>query len=269
VPACASQPVGPAIPPWPEPEIGSWHALTPLGPAQVPLETWLALPPAGQPKAGLLVLPEVFGINAWVRSVAGRLAQAGYAAMAVPLFARTAPGLELGYDEAGLREGRAHKERTTTADLWEDLRLAADGLRQQVPGLPDGLGCVGFCFGGHVAMLAATLPSIAASVDFYGAGVASGRPGGGPPTLELLPSVRGRLLCVCGSEDALIPPADAAAIDAALAAVNAGRSVERAHRLLTLQAGHGFLCEARADFRPASAARGWQAMLDFFSESLG
>lgn len=264
-----AKPVGPAIPSWPEPEIGSWLTLPPLAPTQVPLDTWLALPPAGQPKAGLLVLPEVFGINAWVRSVAGRLALAGYAALAVPLFARTAPGLELGYDEACLREGRAHKERTTTAELLEDGQRAADGLRQLLPGLPDGLGCVGFCFGGHVAMLAATLPSIAASVDFYGAGVASGRPGGGPPTLELLPSVRGRLLCVCGSEDALIPPADGAAIDAALAAVNAGRPAERAHRLLTLEAGHGFLCEARADFRPSAAARGWQAMLDFFAESLG
>lgn len=264
-----AKPVGPAIPPWPDPEIGSWLTLPPQAPAQVPLDTWLVLPPGGLPRAGVLVLPEVFGINAWVRSVAGRLALAGYAALAVPLFARTAPGLELGYGDADLVEGRSHKERTTTAELLEDLQRAADGLRQQVPGLPDGLGCVGFCFGGHVAMLAATLPAIEATIDCYGAGVASGRPGGGPPTLELLPSVGGRLLYICGREDALIPPVDGAAIGAALAAANAGRPVERAHRLLTLEAGHGFLCEARADFRPLAAALGWQAMLDFFAESLG
>jgi len=41
-----------------------------------------------------LVLPEVFGLNAWLRSVAGRLRAEGYAALVLPLFARTAPGLE-------------------------------------------------------------------------------------------------------------------------------------------------------------------------------
>ncbi len=261
--------MGCPIPAWPDPEIGAWLTLSPQSPAQVPLEAWLALPPAGQPRAGVLVLPEVFGINAWVRSVAGRLALAGYAALAVPLFARTAPGLELAYDETSLRLGRSHKERTTTAALMEDLARAAEGLRQRLPGLPDGLGCVGFCFGGHVAMLAATLPVIAATVDFYGAGVAGGRPGGGAPTLELLPSAGGRILCVCGSQDALIPAADVAAIGEALASAGARRPTARQHRLLVLEAGHGFLCEAREDFRPAAAAIGWREMLSFFAESLG
>jgi carboxymethylenebutenolidase len=39
--------------------------------------------------------------------------------------------------------------------------------------------------------------------------------------------------------------------------------------LLTLEAGHGFLCEARGDYRPEAAAAGWQAMLTLFGESLG
>ena len=42
-----------------------------------------------------IVLPEVFGVNAWVRCVADRLAAHGHPALAVPLFARTAPDLEL------------------------------------------------------------------------------------------------------------------------------------------------------------------------------
>ena len=44
------------------------------------------------------MLPEVFGVNAWVRSVADRLAAQGHPALAVPLFARTAPDLELSYE---------------------------------------------------------------------------------------------------------------------------------------------------------------------------
>ena len=56
-----------------------------------------------------IVLPEVFGLNAWVRSVADRLAAQGHSALAVPLFARTAPDLELAYDASDLAEGCHHQ----------------------------------------------------------------------------------------------------------------------------------------------------------------
>lgn len=55
------------------------------------------------------MLPEVFGLNAWVRGVADRLAAQGNPALAVPFFACTPPGLELAYDAYDLAEGRLHK----------------------------------------------------------------------------------------------------------------------------------------------------------------
>ena len=242
---------------------GAWQVLPPLSPAQVPLRAWLASPANGTvPRAGVLVLPEVFGVNDWVRSVADRLAAQGYAALAVPLFARTAPDLELGYDEASLVEGRFHKERTSTAELLLDLGLAADWLRHWLEPANAPLGCVGFCFGGHGALLAATLPQVGASCDFYGAGVASGRPGGGPPSLELVPTIPGRLLCFCGDQDELIPAPEVLAIERALQGSR--------HRLLRVPAaGHGFMCEARDAFRAPAAALGWQQMLALFAEELG
>lgn len=269
MPASPSAPPVPGVPPWPDPEIGHWVTVPPRGAEEPPLESWLSLPPAGPPRAAVLVLPEIFGINPWVRSVAGRLALAGYAALAVPLFSRSAPGLALGYDAAAVQEGRSHKDRTTAPALLADLARAADWLAGAQPGLPVGLGCVGFCFGGHVAMLAASLPQLRASCDFYGAGVVTGRPGGGAPSLEGVAASSARLLCVCGSEDPLIPPGEVAAIAEALTAANAHRPAGEGHRLLTLPAGHGFLCEARADFQPQAAAEGWQALLAFFAETLG
>jgi len=267
----ASPPASPqtGVPPWPDPEIGQEVTVPPRCGEEPPLACWLALPPVGPARAGVLVLPEIFGINPWVRSVAGRLALAGYAALAVPLFSRTAPGLSLGYDADAVQEGRSHKERTTAPALLADLARAADWLREAQPQLPAGLGCVGFCFGGHVAMLAASLPMVRASCDCYGAGVVAGRPGGGAPTLDGVAASPGRLLCLCGREDPLIPPADVAAIGAALTAANAQRPPGDGHRLLTLPAGHGFFCEARADFRPEAASVGWQEMLAFFAETLG
>ncbi len=236
------------------------------------MRCWWA-PPSGTPRAGLLVLPEVFGVNGWVRGVADRLAGEGYGALALPLFSRTAPALDLDYSPESLGEGRSHKELTRTPELLQDLGQAGRWLQGSLgaagaPGAP--IGCLGFCFGGHVALLAASLAGIAATCDFYGAGVATGRPGGGPPTLDEVAAVRGRLLCVCGREDALIPPQDVAALEQALTSANAGRLASglRPHRLLLVPGGHGFFCDQRADHHPESAALAWGEMLTFFGETL-
>ena len=47
-----------------------------------------------------------------------------------------------------------------------------------------------------------------------------------------------------------------------------GAAVPGPHRLIRLEGGHGFMCEARADHRPAAAALGWRAMLAWFSANL-
>jgi len=232
----------------------SWQCLEG---ADAPLHCWWA--PANGANAlrerAVLVLPEVFGVNAWVRGVAERLAAAGVSALAMPLFARTAPGLELGYDPASLAEGRRHKEQTTTAAILADVVVAAHWLQDRGCGR---LTVVGFCFGGHAAMLAASLPQVHSSIDFYGAGVCQGRPGGGPPSLELLPHVSGRLTCVCGTADPLIPPEDQRQIADALRKVDP--SGKRLRYRAMEGADHGFMCDARASYQPAAAARGWELL---------
>ena len=75
-------------------------------------------------KRAYIVLPEVFGVNAWVRSVADRLAAQGHPALAVPLFSRTAPDLELAYDASDLAEGRRHKDATTSEQILADVAAA-------------------------------------------------------------------------------------------------------------------------------------------------
>jgi carboxymethylenebutenolidase len=232
------------------------------------MPAWWARPSAGAtPRAAVLVLPEVFGVNGWVRSVADRLAAEGYAALAISTFWRTAPHLDVGYDEAGLAAGREHRDQVTTDQLLSDVAAAAAWLQAalQRDGLAHKpLGCVGFCFGGHLALLAATLPVIAATADFYGARVSMFRPGGGPPSLELVPEIPGRLWCFCGDADPLMPVEELKAIEVALAA-----QPEAGHRLLIAPgAGHGYMCSARGDYHPAAAQEGWAAVLELFASSL-
>lgn len=250
--------------PRPDGVAASW--LTLAGGDGLRLRCWWARPAAAAPRAGVLVLPEVFGVNAWVRSVAERLAAVGYGALALPIFARTAPDFECGYDEAGLRLGRQHRDAVTAEGLLADAERAIGWLQSQ-PGLVGRpVGCVGFCFGGHLALLAATLPAVAACCDFYGARVSSFRPGGGPPTLALLPAVAGDLLCFCGDRDPLMPPQERAAIAAALAAVQQQGHERRL--LVAAGAGHGYMCEARADFQSEASRQGWDAMLGLFGRTL-
>lgn len=246
-----------------------WTTLAPEQASEVPLRSWWSRPQAGPLRGAVVVLPEIFGVNPWVCAVADRFAARGYGALAIPLFARTAPDLCLGYGPQEVNEGRSHKDRTTAPNLLTDVARAARWLVGQGPegkSLP--IGCVGFCFGGHVALLASSLSGIAASCVCYGAGVAQGRPGGGPPTLEVLSEPGGRVLLIYGSQDPLVPQEDLQAISLAVEAANAGRDQARA-QLQTFAAGHGFLCEAREDFQPAEAQVAWNAIEAFFAETLG
>ena len=242
------------------------------------MPAWWARPTAGhRPRGAVLVLPEVFGVNAWVRSVAERLAEEGYAALAISTFWRTAPHLDVGYDAAGLQVGRQHRDQVRADQLLLDVAAAVAWLGEQHAdqGLADRpVGCVGFCFGGHLAMLAATLPQLAATCDFYGARVSDFRPpsaqGGADdqPTLALLPQIPGRIWCFCGDADPLMPAEEIQAIDGAIRAANAAAGSNRHRLVMAPGAGHGYMCEARADFHSEASRAGWQAMLELFAQEL-
>ena len=244
----------------PEPSPGYWITVN-TGP--VPLRCWWAPASSAKPATrAVIVLPEIFGLNRWVRGVADRLSAAGVPALAMPLFARTAPALELGYDPESTREGRRHKEATTTAGILADVQASIDWLRQALESReqPLRITVVGFCFGGHAALLAATLADVQVSLDFYGAGVSRGRPGGGAPSLELLPSVQGELHCLCGSIDPLIPSSEQQAIQAALQTQDP--TGLRLRYSSFEGADHGFMCEARDQYHQASAEEGWRLLLE-------
>ena len=202
------------------------------------------------------MLPEVFGVNAWVRSVADRLAAHGHPALAVPLFARTAPDLELAYETSDLAQGRRHKDAATTEQILTDVAAAVSWIGGRYP--QAAIHVVGFCFGGHAAFLAATLPGVEEAFDFYGAGVSRTRPGGSDPSLALLPEVVARLTCVFGTADPLIPAEDREAIGQALR--KADPAGQRLRFVEYSGADHGFMCEARNSFNPQASAQGWRLL---------
>src|SRR5258705_9998210 len=114
---------------------------------------------------------EIFGINSHIRDVVERIAGEGYVALAPDFFHRTGPGLEYGYDDAGMAGGTKLLMKLDADEMISDARAALRYLR----GRPDAtgeIGAMGFCIGGHMTYLTPCETHLAAPGNFYGGGVA-------------------------------------------------------------------------------------------------
>ena len=117
----------------------------------------------GKPKGGIVVIQEIFGVNAHVRSVADRFAAAGYTAIAPAFFDHLETGVELDYTEKGMNEGKQLVSELGLDRAVEDVASAADAIASAGK-----IGTVGYCWGGTVAMLSAIRLGLP-SVSYYGA----------------------------------------------------------------------------------------------------
>ncbi|MFQ4136496.1 dienelactone hydrolase family protein [Nodosilinea sp. PGN35] len=213
--------------------------------------------------AAVVVLQEVFGVNSHIREVAERLAGAGYVAIAPHIYHRQAPGFEVGYTAEDLELGRRYKQGTQTEELLADVQGAIAHLYSKANVIAEGVGCIGFCFGGHVAYLAATLPEVTATASFYGAGIATMTPGGGDPTLSRTPEIRGTLYGFFGEQDPLIAAEEVDQIEAALT----DHGVP--HRIFRYPgAEHGFFCDQRYSYQADAARDAWTQVLQLFKTAL-
>lgn len=194
------------------------------------LRAWAAEPDTAA-RGALVVLQEIFGVNAHVRSVCDRYAASGWRAVAPSLFDRAVDAMpEIGYGPDGVALGRELKGRVADASALLDVQATIDHLVAQ--GLP--VAVVGFCWGGTLAWLAAArLHGLQAAIAYYGTNIAG--------HLDATPRVP--MLLHFGAQDTHIPAEHVAQIAAAFP------QVER----YVYPAGHGFACDARAAHHPPSA----------------
>ena len=201
--------------------------------------------PTGEPRGAVVVVQEIFGVNAHIREVADGFAADGYAALAPALFDRIERDVELGYDDDGVRRGRAlafndEGRENTLRDLQASVEEA---------GKYGEVGMVGYCYGGLMTWLAACeLDGIAGASAYYGGGIAG--------ALERAPKCP--LIMHFGALDAHIPLADVEKIKAAVPDVP----------VYVYDADHGFNCDHRASHDAAAAALARQRTLAFFAERL-
>src|SRR5690242_2843487 len=117
---------------------------------------------------GLVIVQEIFGVNAHIRAVAERYAEDGYVTVAPALFDRIEPGVDIGYGEQEMPRAMQLAGNFDPDKGILDIAAAVEWLRGF--GLK-GVGVVGFCLGGTLAWLSATRLPIDAAVGYYGGNI--------------------------------------------------------------------------------------------------
>src|SRR6516225_5442682 len=132
-------------------------------------KAYLATPAKGS-GPGIVLLQEIFGINAYIRSVADYYAEEGYVVLAPDLFWRIEPGIELGFTDADRQKAFAYREKFDVDKSVEDIGATIAALK----GLPEckgKIGAIGFCLGGLLAYLSASRLGVDCAVSYYGVGI--------------------------------------------------------------------------------------------------
>lgn len=232
--------------------------------SELSISAYLAQPSIPGIYPGIVVLQEIFGVNAHIREVAERLASSGYVAIAPALFERQAPNFETLYTQEAIKLGKTYAwERSKANELKSDIQAAIDYLKTLPNIKQDGFGCIGFCFGGHVAYLAATLLDIKATASFYGTQITNATPGGGNPTITHTPEIPGTIYAFFGMEDASIPVEQVNQIEVELEKCNIPHRVFRYDG-----AEHGFFCDHRASYNSLAANDAWEKVKQLFAQQL-
>ena len=198
--------------------------------------------PQGKPKGGIVVIQEIFGVNAHMRSVADRFAELGYTAIAPAFFDHLETGVELGYDRVGYARGKQLVNELGLDRALEDVASAAEAISSSGK-----IGTVGYCWGGTVALLAALRLGLP-SVSYYGAR--------NLPFLHEVP--KAPVMFHFGEKDQHITPE----------MVATHRELLPQMDVFTYPADHAFNRDGSAPYHEASAKLALQRTLAFFNRHL-
>jgi len=227
------------------------------------MPSFIARPDGEEPKPAVIVLQEIFGVNTEVRRIAELFANAGYVALAINYYHRTHPNLNEPYTQEGLQAGFAAAGNVGRKTLRADVAAAIEYLEAQPYVKKGRIATVGFCFGGSVAFVTATLPGLAAAIPFYGGSIAAGFPNGEPAGIADAGDIRVPLLLFFGGKDEYIDHAAVAKIDRALS--DAGKEYE----IVTYpNVGHAFFRQSSDALNEHEVDDAWKKVQAFLAQHL-
>jgi carboxymethylenebutenolidase len=132
-------------------------------------DAYVARPATGS-GPGIVLIQEIFGVNGYVRRTADRLAEEGYVVYAPDLFWRTKPGIDLGYSPEEWQQAFGLFEGFDVDKGIDDIGATVAALRKDTDQV-GGVGAIGYCLGGKLAMLTAARTDVDCAVSYYGVGL--------------------------------------------------------------------------------------------------
>ncbi len=233
--------------------------------------------PERKPRGAIVVLQEIFGVNAHIRAVADGYAKAGYLAVAPATFHRIKAGVQLGYEgddrtaavalKAAVEALSSPGGDAVTPLVMHDIQAAVhyagaagkmsteDTIIASAKGGLGGkaslVGVVGYCWGGLLTWRAACmLKGVSAAVPYYGGGMTLGAEAARTPQCPVM--------CHFGDQDKHIT----------LPSVLAFQAAQKNVEVNVYAADHGFNCDHRGSYNAAAAALALERTLGFFSNYL-
>lgn len=227
------------------------------------MPAYLARPSSQEPAPAVIVLQEIFGVNAEIRRIADLVAQTGYVGLAINYYHRTDPDLDVPYNDEGIAKGRAASSKVTRKTIEPDINAAIDWLNAQDFVKFNHIATWGFCAGGSMAFFSSTLRGISGAVSFYGGQIAKPLHSGEPGFIEEAQRVKAPLLLVFGGKDQGIPQEDVDRVERTL------RDAKKRFSLHTYpNEGHGFFRQSSNDFANPDVTDAWTRVREFLHQSL-
>jgi carboxymethylenebutenolidase len=243
------------------------------------IEAYLAQPIKKGSFGAVIVFQEIFGVNENIRDITELIAQQGYVAIAPAMYQRIAPGFEfgfsekdIGYSQEAYQLGLQYYQQVKYWEIFSDIQSTIYYIKTLPNVKADSIGCIGFCFGGHVAYMAATLPDIKASASFYGGGITTSSYGEEIPTLNRIKEIKGTIYSFFATRDTFVSQEENQKVEAEL------QKHQINHRVFRYDAGHGFFGGFFVDKYPfllehpglnrEAAIDAWQKVIELFHNNL-
>ena len=249
------------------------------GDLQDDMMTYVSQPNVAGRQPAVIVIQEVFGINANIQAITDRLGAEGYFAVAPALFHREGTTEEIRgtnpmYSYAGVAgvpdDPPVQEARTRAVGNWKDSEIildishTIDWLRTHPRVLGDKIGIVGFCAGGRITYLAAAAcPGLSAAVDFYGGNKLVAWGGSGPTPFDRTPNIQCPIMGNYGDQDQNPTADQVRQVEAELQKYNKAYDFK-----IYPGAGHGFMCDDRPSYHEASVKDAWTRTLGWFQKHL-
>ena len=199
--------------------------------------------PSGKPKAGIVIIQEIFGVNIHIKEVTDLYASKGYLCIAPSLFDRIEKNISLNYDESGVTKGRNLKElcdKNALKDIEASISVVSSAGKVAV---------IGYCWGGSLSWrIGCEASNLSASICYYGGDI--------PKLKDLEPKCK--VLTHFGELDKGIPIND----------VKIFEETQPDVLTYTYPADHGFNCDHRSQYNKTCANIALERTLKFLEQNL-